>query len=63
VKIERYEDVVFLVVRAAQYVEHERVTATSEIVSTGFVRLFVGPHFVITVRQGTSWSSARCVPT
>jgi magnesium transporter len=44
---------VFLVVRAAQYVEHERVTATSEIVSTGFVRLFVGPHFVITVRQGT----------
>ncbi|MBM2615063.1 magnesium transporter CorA [Actinoplanes sp. LDG1-06] len=53
VKIERYEEVVFLVVRAAQYVEHERVTATSEIVSTGFVRLFVGPHFVITVRQGT----------
>ncbi|WP_249998637.1 magnesium and cobalt transport protein CorA [Actinoplanes sp. M2I2] len=53
VKLERYEDVVFLVVRAARYVEHERVTATSEIVSTGFVRLFVGPHFVITVRQGT----------
>jgi magnesium transporter len=53
VKIERYEDVAFLVVRAAQYVEHERVTATSEIVSTGFVRVFVGPHFVITVRQGS----------
>ena len=53
VKIERYDDVVFLVVRAAQYVDHERVTATSEIVSTGFVRLFAGPHFVITVRQGT----------
>jgi len=53
VKIERYEDVVFLVVRAARYVEHERFTATSEIVSTGFVRLFAGPHFVITVRQGT----------
>ncbi|MEU8819087.1 magnesium and cobalt transport protein CorA [Actinoplanes sp. NPDC048796] len=52
VKIERYEDVLFLVVRAAQYVEHERITATSEIVSTGFVRLFVGPRFVITVRQG-----------
>ncbi|XVU28227.1 magnesium and cobalt transport protein CorA [Actinoplanes sp. CA-054009] len=52
VKIERYEDVLFMVVRAAQYVEHERITATSEIVSTGFVRLFVGPHFVITVRQG-----------
>jgi magnesium transporter len=53
VKIERYEDVVFLVVRAAQYVEHEQFTATSEIVSTGFVRLFAGPHFVITVRHGT----------
>jgi magnesium transporter len=53
VKIERYEDVVFLVVRAARYVEHERITATSEIVSTGFVRLFAGPGFVITVRQGT----------
>ena len=38
---------------AAQYVDHERVTATSEIVSTGFVFLFVGPDFVITVRQGT----------
>jgi len=53
VKIERYEDVAFLVVRVAQYVEHDRVTATSEIVSTGFVRVFVGPHFVITVRQGS----------
>ncbi|MFI5895180.1 magnesium/cobalt transporter CorA [Actinoplanes sp. NPDC051513] len=53
VKIERYEDVLFLVVRAAQYVDHEMFTATSEIVSTGFVRLFVGPHFVVTVRQGT----------
>jgi magnesium transporter len=53
VKIERYDDVVFLVIRAAHYAEHERFTATSEIVSTGFVRLFVGPHFVIAVRQGT----------
>jgi magnesium transporter len=46
VKIERYDDVVFLVVRVAQYVEHERVDA-------GFVAIFVGPHFVVTVRQGT----------
>ncbi|MEU8660235.1 magnesium and cobalt transport protein CorA [Actinoplanes philippinensis] len=53
VKVDRYDDVVFLVVRAAHYAEHERFTATSEIVSTGFVRLFVGPHFVIAVRQGT----------
>jgi magnesium transporter len=53
VKIARYDDVVFIVIRAAQYLEHERFTATSEIVSTGFVRVLVGPHFVITVRQGT----------
>jgi magnesium transporter len=46
VKIERYEDMVFLVVRAAQFLEHERV-------NTGFVRIFAGPDFVITVRQGT----------
>jgi magnesium transporter len=61
VKFERYEEVAFLVVRAARYVEHERIMATSEIVSTGFVRLFVGPHFVITVRQGSvmDFSSLR----
>ena len=52
VRIEHYEDVAFVVIRAARYVEHERVTVTSEIVSTGFVRLFVGPRFVITVWQG-----------
>ena len=52
VKLERYEDVVFLVMRAARYVEHERLTASSQIVSTGFVRIFVGPRFVVTVRQG-----------
>jgi magnesium transporter len=53
VKIERYDDVVFLVVRAAQYVEHEQLTTTSEIVSTGFVRIFAGPRFVLTMSQGT----------
>ena len=53
IKLERYDDVVFLVMRAARYVEHERLTVSSKIVNTGFVRLFVGPHFVITVRQGT----------
>ncbi|BCJ39657.1 hypothetical protein GCM10010168_78880 [Actinoplanes ianthinogenes] len=46
VKFERYEEVSFLVVRAARYVEHHRLTA-------GFVRVFVGPQFVITVGQGS----------
>jgi magnesium transporter len=45
VKVERYEDVVFLVARAARFLDHERV-------DTGFVRIFVGPDFVVTVRQG-----------
>lgn len=51
-KIERYEDTAFIVLRAAEYVEHTELTDTSEIVDTGFVRIFVGDNFVITVRQG-----------
>jgi magnesium transporter len=52
-KLERYEDITFLVVRAAGYVEHNEITATSEIIHTGEVRLFVHDDFVISVRQGT----------
>ncbi|OJF15888.1 magnesium and cobalt transport protein CorA [Couchioplanes caeruleus subsp. caeruleus] len=52
-KLERYEDVTFLLVRAAQYVDHAALTDTSEIVHTGVVWIFVGEHFVVTVRKGT----------
>ncbi|MGI5214397.1 magnesium/cobalt transporter CorA [Plantactinospora sp. CA-290183] len=52
-KLERYEDVTFLVIRAAGYVEHAEITASSDIIHTGEVRLFVGEHFVVTVRQGS----------
>jgi magnesium transporter len=51
-KLERYEDFTFLIVRAAQYVEHTELTDTSEIVHTGVARIFVGEDFVVTVRQG-----------
>ncbi|MDP9793218.1 magnesium transporter [Catenuloplanes nepalensis] len=51
-KLERYGDTAFLVLRAAAYVEHAELTETSEIVDTGSVRMFVGAHFVITVRHG-----------
>ena len=34
------------------YVEHERLTATSEVVNTGEIMAFVGEDFVITVRHG-----------
>lgn len=52
-KLERYEDVVFLILRAAQYVEHSELTDTSEIVNTGTVSIFVGERFVLTVRHGS----------
>ncbi|WP_238019988.1 magnesium and cobalt transport protein CorA [Dactylosporangium sp. AC04546] len=51
-KLERYEDVAFLVVRAAGYVEHAELTDTSEVVETGSVRMFVADKFVVTVRHG-----------
>ncbi|GAA0709076.1 magnesium/cobalt transporter CorA [Dactylosporangium roseum] len=52
-KLERYEDVAFLVVRAARYVEHTELTDTSEVVETGSVRIFVAEKFVVTVRHGS----------
>jgi magnesium transporter len=45
-------DVTRLVLRTARYVEHEKLTATSEVVDTGDVTVLVGPRFVITVRHG-----------
>jgi magnesium transporter len=44
-KIERYGDTLFVVLRAARYVD------ASEEVEFGEVHLFVGPDFVITVRH------------
>jgi magnesium transporter len=51
-KLERYDDSIFLVLKTATYVEHEELTSTSEVVDTGEVMVFVGPHYVITVRHG-----------
>jgi magnesium transporter len=51
-KLERYDDVLFMVLTTARYVEHERLTTTSEVVATGEVMVFVGPDYVITVRHG-----------
>lgn len=50
-KLERYDDVLFLVLRTVNYVEH-KIDAVSEIVQTGEIMVFVGPNFVITVRHG-----------
>jgi magnesium transporter len=51
-KLERYDDALFMVLKTATYVEHEALTATSEVVDTGEVMVFLGPHYVITVRHG-----------
>jgi magnesium transporter len=51
-KLERYDDVLFMVLTTARYVEHDELTATSEVVDTGEVMVFVGRHYVITVRHG-----------
>ena len=51
-KLEHYDDVLFMVLTTARYVEHDRLTATSEVVETGEVMVFVGSHYVITVRHG-----------
>ena len=52
-KIERYGDMVFAALRTTRYVEHQELTEYSEVVETGSVMMFIGEHFVITVRHGT----------
>ncbi|MEU2350306.1 magnesium/cobalt transporter CorA [Modestobacter sp. NPDC049651] len=51
-KLERYDDGVFMVLKTARYVEHEQLTATSEVVITGEIMAFVGADHIITVRHG-----------
>jgi magnesium transporter len=51
-KLDRYDDALFMVLKTATYVEHEQLTATSEVVGTGEVMIFLGANYVITVRHG-----------
>ncbi|GGX54659.1 magnesium/cobalt transporter CorA [Streptomyces minutiscleroticus] len=51
-KLERYDETLFAVFKTVCYVEHQELTATSEVVDTGEIMLFVGADFVITVRHG-----------
>jgi len=51
-KLDLYGESAFVVVKTARYVEHEELTATSQVVETGDVMVFLGPQFVITVRHG-----------
>ncbi|MET9319659.1 magnesium/cobalt transporter CorA [Streptomyces sp. NPDC003038] len=51
-KVERYDDILFSVFKTVRYVEHEELTATSEVVETGELMVFTGDDFVITIRHG-----------
>lgn len=51
-KLERYDDTLFTVFKTIHYVEHDELTATSEVVETGEVMCFTGRDFFITVRHG-----------
>ncbi|MFF3323412.1 magnesium and cobalt transport protein CorA [Streptomyces sp. NPDC002889] len=59
-KVQRYDDTgggrgagtLFAVFKTCRYVEHEELTAASEVVDTGELMVFTGADFVITVRHG-----------
>jgi magnesium transporter len=51
-KLERYDDMLFSVLKTVCYVGHAEPTTAAELVETGEVMAFVGRDFVITVRHG-----------
>ncbi|MGW0709122.1 magnesium and cobalt transport protein CorA [Streptomyces sp. NPDC002643] len=51
-KLERYDDTLFTVFKTIHYVEHDELTATSQVVESGEVMCFTGRDFFITVRHG-----------
>ena len=51
-KLEHYDEALFMVLTTTSYIEHERLTPTSEVIETGEVMVFLGNHYVITVRHG-----------
>ncbi|MBC8092007.1 MAG: magnesium and cobalt transport protein CorA [Pseudonocardia sp.] len=51
-KLERYEDMLFMVLKTVCYLGNDQPSAENEIVETGELMVFVGPDFVITVRHG-----------
>jgi magnesium transporter len=58
-KLERYDDQLFMVLKTARYVEHEQLTATSEVVMTGEIMVFLGRDHLITVRHGEHGALAQ----
>jgi magnesium transporter len=58
-KLERYGDTLFAVLKTIVFVEHEKLTATSEVVDTGELMIFMGADFVVVVRHGSAPGLAR----
>jgi magnesium transporter len=52
-KLERYGEVLFVVVKPVRYVDHEEIVEVEE------VEVFLGPRFVVTVRHGRTDVVAR----
>jgi magnesium transporter len=50
-KLATYDDLLCMVLKTVQYVEHDSPDAGNEIVLTGEITTFVGKDFVLTVRQ------------
>lgn len=51
-KLERYDDMLFMVLKTVSYLGNHHPSPENEVVETGEVMVFVGPDFVITVRHG-----------
>jgi magnesium transporter len=51
-KLERYDETLFLVLKTVNYVPHDSLVLTREVVETGEIMIFVGTDFVVTVRHG-----------
>jgi magnesium transporter len=51
-KLDRYDDMLFMVLKTVNYVEHSDPTTANEIVETGELMVFLGADFVVTVRHG-----------
>lgn len=57
-KIERHESDIFLAMRTLAYVDRVDREAGGDVVETGAVMVFLGEHFVITIRHGKHASMA-----
>jgi magnesium transporter len=58
-KLEQYGDTLFLVLKTIVFVDHEKLTATSDVVDTGEIMIFLGADFIVVVRHGSAPDLAR----